>query len=131
MPAWVGRFLYKHSCKDHNSKLDTFAGFALLILALGLGLAGCQGRQANPVSMVRANDDQLNCGELNTEVSANNSQIRQLSGQDEDVETGNVVAAIVFPFAIDLSSKEQIEMRALIDRNRHLTRLRKARDCAE
>ena len=81
--------------------------------------------------MVRANDDQLNCGELNTEVSANNSQIRQLSGQDEDVETGNVVAAIVFPFAIDLSSKEQIEMRALIDRNRHLTRLRKARDCAE
>lgn len=100
-------------------------GLALLALC-----AGCQGRQANPVSMVQPGDDELTCAQLTGEIKGNNVQIRHLSGKDEEVEVGNAIAVVVFPFGIDLSSKEQIEMRALLDRNRQLDRIRKTRDCA-
>lgn len=107
--------------------------FALLAL---IAVAGCSPRAANPVSISQSGDDLLTCPELAAQAAANRAEALRLSGADdqtvnENVALGTVGVLVFWPalFALDLSNAEQIELRALQDRNETLAYLAQRKDC--
>ena len=98
--------------------------------------AACAARPSNPVAISQPGDAQMSCEQLVAERTSNRRKAAALAGADEDVVTGNVAAgvasALVFwpaVFAMDLSNAEQIELRALQDRDRTLEGLQKQKNC--
>ncbi len=99
-------------------------------------VAGCSARTAEPVRISQAGDADLTCEQIRNEILANRNHAMALAGKDQNVENDNTAAgtvgALVFwpaMFAFDLSQKEQIEMRAYQDRNRHLNYLLNSNKC--
>lgn len=101
-----------------------------LVLTCAL-MAACAARPANPVKMVQSGDEMADCQKIEAEMVRNNEQIRQLANIDSDVESGNVVAFLLWAPLIDFSKTEEIEVNALLDRNRHLNRLRQRKACGD
>jgi hypothetical protein len=64
-------------------------------------------------------------------MAENHQRAMKLAGEDEALESQNVAAFLLFTPAIDLSQSEQIEYRALQDRNKNLDRLRKQKGCPD
>ena len=107
----------------------------LPVVAL-LIVTGCAVRQASPVRISQPGDADLTCSAIDAERVSNQDRALGLASQDKRIESGNTVAAVVastvFPpawGAVDLSNAERIEVEALIDRNRHLEELSRARGC--
>lgn len=100
----------------------------LLFLLLGT-LTACAARQAHPVKISQPNDPKLTCSEIEAERAANLETAIELAGTDKATEVRNVFAAVIFVGAVDISQVEQIEMRALYDRNKTLERLAKGKTC--
>ena len=107
-----------------------------LVLAL-LAIAGCQPRQAKPVHMSQVGDKALECRQLAAMQLSNRLEAARLAKLDEGVALGNVIAmtlsqAWFWPavFGVDMSDAEQIEARALQDRNRRLAEIAAAKGCA-
>lgn len=99
-------------------------------------LAGCGGRDARPVAVAQPTDSMLSCPLLMAEISGNNSRAVSLLDEKKDAENSNVAigvagALLFWPalFFMDLSDTEEIEMRALRDRNNYLAQLALAQDC--
>ena len=84
-----------------------------------------------PVAITQANDDQMSCAEIAEEIKANVVAESQYVRKDKQVESSNVVGAIVFPGLIDLSNAEQVKARSLVDRNERLAFLAKSKGCSE
>jgi hypothetical protein len=103
----------------------------LLLLPAVLMLVSCAARPANPVATSQPTDTQLSCEGIDRELAANETEARRLVDLDSTVVTGNVLSVMFFPYALDLSQKEQIEFRALYDRNRNLERLKRQKKCPE
>ena len=103
----------------------------LALLPAALLLGSCAARPANPVASAQPADAQLSCEAIDQELANNENEARGLVKLDSDVETRNVLSVIFFPLALDLSEKEQIEFRALFDRNRNLERLKRQKQCPE
>lgn len=107
-----------------------------LILAVVL-VAGCQSRQAKPVHVSQAGDQQLECAQLAEMQLQNRLEAARLAKLDEGVALGNAIAmtlsrAWFWPaiFGVDMSDAEQIEARALQDRNRRLQEIAARKGCA-
>lgn len=104
----------------------------LFLLAAAFAVASCAARQANPVSLTQPNDSQLTCEAIDAEIATNEQQAVQLTNLDGEVITNNVLSQIpvtaIF-HRLDLSQKEQVEFRALFDRNEHLGRLKREKQC--
>ena len=98
--------------------------FAVLVIA-------CGHRPSNPTPISQPGDNQLSCTELAQQMADNHQKALILAGKDEDLESQNVAAFLLFTPAIDLSNTEQIEYRALEDRNKNLARLREQKGCPE
>jgi len=105
-------------------------------LSGALLVSACAGREARPIDTVKATDGQMSCQLMIAEVQANNSRARSLIKEKNDSEGKNVAVAVVgailfWPalFAMDLKKTEEIEMRALHDRNRHLVNLMGQKQC--
>jgi hypothetical protein len=103
----------------------------LVLLPAALLLASCAARPANPVATSQPTDTELSCEAIDQELAANETEARGLVNLDDSVVTGNVLSVMFFPYTIDLSQKEQIEFRALYDRNRNLERLKRKKQCPE
>lgn len=108
-----------------------------LILAVGIVVAACGGRTANPVSIVRATDGQLSCSLMSAEIETNNQRARTLAKERDDARTKNALIGtagvlLFWPalFALDLKPAEKQEIGALRDRNGHLGRLMQSKSCA-
>jgi hypothetical protein len=101
------------------------------LLPAALLLVSCAARPANPVATTQPTDTQLSCEAIDQELAANEREARGLVNLDGSVVTGNVLSVMFFPYTIDLSQKEQIEFRALYDRNRNLERLKRKNQCSE
>jgi hypothetical protein len=108
-----------------------------IALVAAVALTACAARPSNPVAISRPGDDRMSCAELRQEREANKGAAVELAGADEGVVAGNIAAGVTgavlfWPalFAMDLSNAEQIELRALQDRDKTLARLEEKKGCA-
>ena len=99
-------------------------------------VAACGHKPSNPVAISQPGDTALTCQQIESQMTANRHAANTLAGLDSDREATNtaamVASAVVFwpaVFAIDLSNTEQIEMRALQDRNQNLARMHGKKQC--
>lgn len=99
-------------------------------------IAACGVRSSNPVSISQPGDKALSCAQIVEQVEANNTLAIEKAGgvqatEDQNVATIAVATVVFWPamLAIDLSSSDQIELRALRDRNRSLERLHRTKNC--
>ena len=112
--------------------------FRTTVILVGMAaiLAGCGARSSNPVAISQPGDKDLTCAQIEEQVRTNNALAIQKAGGNEATVNQNAAAVAVgvlvfWPamLAMDLSNSEQIELRALQDRNRSLERLYRNKDC--
>mgnify|MGYP006171481917 CR=1 FL=1 len=109
----------------------------LAILGL-LAISACQTRTATPVHLAQSSDDGLSCIEIADERLTNRKKAAKLSKLDKGVAISNAFALTLskvwfWPaiMGVDMSDVEEIEGRALQQRNVRLAALAKANDCPE
>ena len=79
----------------------------------------------------------MTCETIAKEITKNEEEALRLAGLGKDVEGKNVAVVVgatlllspLATLAIDFSKKEQIEFRALQDRNKHLIQLQEKKEC--
>lgn len=108
----------------------------IFVLAFGLIVSGCGGRDARPVDVFRPGDESLSCKTIDNEIAYNNRQIKATvseleSSKGQNVAVGVVGAILFWPalFALDVSDAEKVEIQALEERNRHLYTMASEREC--
>ncbi len=106
------------------------------VLAVAMMTAACAGRAPQPVPVVKADDAQLNCTAIETEVQSNDSKIKEL-GRESGAKVAQNVAAgvaglIIWPlwFAMDFQGAADKETVALQQRQAYLATLAKEKGCA-
>ncbi len=109
--------------------------FAIPALGTVLLVAACEARQTTPVAMTQPGDADLTCVQVAAEIKENEAKAIELAGADMDLVSNNVAAGVVgtlvWPMflATDLSQSEQIQFRALRDRNANLERIYRDQEC--
>ena len=105
------------------------------ILFLVFLVSGCAGKTANPISTRQPGDKDLDCEDLEVELSQLDKQAKRLLGEQSD-KTGynaaiGLTGLIIWPvwFALDLSDAERQEAQAMQDRYHYLERLANKKDC--
>jgi hypothetical protein len=105
----------------------------VLILAAGVALAACAGRDPHPVAVVQPQDAQSDCAMIRAEIEANNVQAEKLADENhakiaQNVAAG-VVGVVVWPvwFAMDAKGAAGTEMDALKARQQYLAALAEQR----
>lgn len=105
-------------------------------LLVALLIAACAARSSNPVQLAQPSDERMTCEALSAEITRNTVEAARLAGADQAIVGQNVAAGMVgtlifWPalFAMDLSNAEQIELRALQDRNQRLEEIQNRRSC--
>jgi len=121
--------------------MQKIAGGAALAALCACILAGCAAKQVTSVPMTQAGDDQLDCSQLAQQIKSNQNQADYLQKKDQQVSQENVaknVAGAIIPYAgvlaiasTDLSNEEQVNARALTDRNEELTYLARKKGCTQ
>ncbi len=109
----------------------------LAILGL-LAISACQTRTAMPVHLAQPGDDALSCAEIADERLANRKKAAKLAKLDEGVAISNAFAMTLsqvwfWPaiMGVDMSDVEEIEARAIEQRNVRLAELAKTNGCPE
>lgn len=102
----------------------------IICCLLGLLLAACGGRKAEPVEAVRASDPQLTCAHIAAERRVNQSRVADLAGESQFRTQNNVGMLLASPLFLDLSDSVQVEIRAIDERNVQLDKLSAAKGCA-
>lgn len=107
----------------------------IAILSL-LAIAACQNRVAEPVHLAQPTDDRLTCTEIAEKRVENRKQAARLVKLDEGVALSNAFAITLsqvwfWPaiMGVDMSDVEEIEARALQDRNQRLIAIAKEKSC--
>lgn len=112
-------------------KMTTAAVCALAAVMLG----GCAGRDAQPVSISRAGDEQLSCAQIDGELNEMLPRVKKLSNDADKLGRNAGVAAVgailFWPalFALDLSDAEKVEIQAFVGRYQVLSGHRKRLSC--
>jgi len=106
------------------------------VTALSFLVTACAGRDAAPVAAYNAYDAQLSCSQIDAETAANNNKVSQLQKEKENAIAANIAIGAVglllfWPalFALDTSDAQDVETRALNDRNNSLAYLKTASKC--
>ncbi|PWF20885.1 hypothetical protein DD235_16530 [Corticimicrobacter populi] len=105
----------------------------MLVVALGL-LAGCAGRNANPVTVQQYGDDAKSCQALEHEMAFIESEVQRLMPQTakagKNTALGVSGAFFLIPlFFMDFSQAEQVEVDAYRQRYNHLAILALDKGC--
>ena len=103
----------------------------VLFLTLTLSvLVSCGGRVAREVKASNEHDGLLTCIHLVSQSEVNFGRISDLKTERKNEHAQNV-GRILFtgPFALNLNDSEKKEILALIERNKELARLKKAKNC--
>jgi hypothetical protein len=115
-------------------KLSPIAPFACTIF-----LAGCAAADVTSIKMSQPGDENLSCEAINEQLASNSAAAQKFLAQDRKVANTNIVKGVgaaipwVGPLVMasaDLSNKEQVEARALIDRDERLEFLSKKKNCS-
>jgi hypothetical protein len=111
-------------------------GFILpVVMSVGIILAGCGGRAANPVMIAQYGDAKKSCAALELEMSQMQESIQKLVPKTEktgkNVALGVTGAFLLVPlFFMDLSQAEQMEVDAFRQRYNHLAVIATDKECA-
>ena len=104
-------------------------GAPLAVIAAGLTLAACAGRDAQPIASVQAQDVYSDCTMIRAEIEANNAKTQQLADESgakvaQNVAAG-VVGLVIWPvwFGMDFKGAAGQEAAALQARQQYLTTL--------
>src|SRR5271163_3668063 len=106
-----------------------------LVMIMGVALAACAGRDAQPVATVQPQDAYSDCSMINAEIQANNSRAQALASEHDAKVVQNVAAGVVgivvWPvwFAMDAKGAAGTEADALKSRQEFLAKLAEQR-CA-
>lgn len=113
--------------------------FRSLFVAAGAALLlGCAAAKVTPVHMSQPGDADLSCEALRQEIARNTAAAEDFVKRDKAVENGNIAKGIgsAIPYigllligSNDLSNSEQIQGRALVDRDERLTYLSAQKHC--
>jgi hypothetical protein len=105
----------------------------LWVVAAGVALGACAGRDPHPVAVVQSLDVQSDCAMIRAEIAANNVQAQKLADENgwkiaQNVATG-VVGVVIWPvwFAMDTKGAAATEADALRTRQVFLTKLAEQR----
>jgi hypothetical protein len=105
------------------------------LAALCVSLGACAGRDAAPVAVVQAHDQNSDCAMITAEIEANNAKATQLAEEQglkvaQNVAAG-VVGIVIWPvwFAMDAKGAASTDAAALKARQEYLSRLAEQR-CA-
>ena len=117
-------------------RMETLKKPVLAVAAVAALLAGCAGRQAAPVVVEQPGDPDKSCHQLLQEVNFNQYRMARLVRESNHVkaENADTVGADSFFMPLfltryDKGKAQSIELKALQDRNAHLTRLAVDKDC--
>lgn len=103
-----------------------------------VSLCGCAARTFKAVPMAQPGDEQLTCPEIQKQIADNTKAAADFMRKDKKVENDNVAKNVggVIPglgiflvASTDLSNEEQVQGRAILDRNERLTYLAKQKGC--
>lgn len=104
-------------------------GRAGTILAAGLALAACAGRDPQPVASVQPQDAYSDCTMIRAEIEANNAKAKELA-DEQGIKTAQNVAAgvaglVIWPiwFGMDFKGAAAKDAAALQARQEYLTTL--------
>jgi len=108
---------------------------SLLIGVALIALTACGGRNANPVARYQIGDENRSCEGLKVEVAHNEQEIIKLIPYEDatgkNVALGVTGAFLIVPlFFMDFKDAEEMEVKALRDRNLWLTELAHRKDCS-
>jgi hypothetical protein len=99
------------------------------ITCVGLILAACAGRDAQPVATVQQQDAYSDCNMINAEIQANNKRAEELASEQNAKVVQNVAAGVVglvvWPvwFAMDAKGAASTDAAALKARQEYLVNL--------
>lgn len=107
-----------------------------VVFAAALILAGCAGRDPNPVLIQQYGDDRKSCETLEVEISQIEGEIQRLVPQTnktgKNVALGVTGAFFIVPlFFMDLSQAERIEVEAYRQRYNHLVIIATEKGCTK
>jgi hypothetical protein len=100
-----------------------------MLAALALALAGCAGRDPQPIATVQATDANATCAMIGAEIEANNIKVKELAGEEGAKVAQNVAAGaagIFIPvlwFGMDFKGAAGKEVAALQARQQYLATL--------
>lgn len=121
---------------DRRYQSRTTAPVAALV-AVGLALSGCAGREAHPIAATNPSDSVFDCAGIEREFAANERQIlatlkERSNAQGKNVVLGVTGALIFFPalFFMDPKSPEKVEIDALRNRNKVLEDIARSKKCS-
>lgn len=99
------------------------------LIALGVAISACAGRDPQPVATVQPQDAYSDCAMINAEIQANNARAEALAGEQnaklaQNVAAG-VVGVVVWPmwFAMDTKGAAGTDAAALQARQQYLVNL--------
>lgn len=99
------------------------------VAVLGIALAGCAGRDPQPITTVQAQDAYSDCTMIRAEIEGNNAKVTQLANEQgwkiaQNVGAG-VVGLVIWPvwFGMDFKDAAGKEAAALQARQQYLTTL--------
>jgi hypothetical protein len=99
-------------------------------------LLGCAARTVRPVAMSQPGDATLSCAAIDAQMANNATAAADFLHRDQQLEGRNAAAVgasllIGLPAValMDLTREEQIQFRALSDRNQHLQSLKDTKPC--
>jgi hypothetical protein len=99
----------------------------LVVAVLGIAVAGCAGRDPQPIVTVQQQDVYADCTMIRAEIEANNAKVTQLANEQgwkvaQNVGAG-VVGLVIWPvwFGMDFKDAAGKEAAALEARQKYLT----------
>ena len=102
---------------------------SLSVIAIGLALSACAGRDPAPIATVQVQDAYSDCTMIRAEIEGNNQKAKQLADESgmktaQNVAAG-VVGIVIWPvwFAMDSKGAAGTEAAALQSRQQYLTTL--------
>ena len=98
-------------------------------------LVGCGGRSANPVASYQPGDEQRSCTGLQAEIASNEQEIIRLlpyeNAAGKNVALGVAGVFFIVPFFfMDFKDAEELEIRALRQRNQRLREIAYNNECS-
>ncbi len=109
-----------------------------MLAGCAIFLAACAAQPATPVRMSQPGDENLSCDALKQQIAENSAAAQKFMENDRQVSNGNIAKGVggaipalglLLIASTDLSNKDQIEGRALVDRDERLTNLSKQKNC--
>lgn len=103
----------------------------IILVVLALGVAGCGGRVAQPLTATTYLDDQLSCAHIRGELERNILRLAELGEETSQKHANNLGLLIVNPLFLDLSDSLSEEAQSITVRNGRLVELADSRGCED